>query len=152
MTLPLSQALYVDEPYTKVWYTNGGATKHISDKHFINFTSIQEGTWPMAIGSDQHFQVCDCGDIPCYNLFMVFKDMELSKTIGQAENNGVFTTYKPNDCELIAQEGERQLVITGVHNDKLYKLENQGCKVSFICEFGCYHGNFAYMMLVHLRT
>jgi hypothetical protein len=49
--------------------------------------------------------------------------------IGHAENKGVFTTYKPNDCEFIDQEGERQLVIIGVHNDKLYKLKIKVAKL-----------------------
>jgi hypothetical protein len=82
---------------------------------------------------------------------MVFKDMEFSKAIGQAENKGVFTTYKPNDCELIGQEGERQLVITGVHNDKLYKLKIKVAKsvssVSLVATMEILH-----MMLIHLRT
>ena len=136
---PLSEALLAKDNAEEIWYADAGATEHMSDNRaaFINFKEIPKGKWPVAIANDQNLWVQGKGDIKIKRrahdkwldgtLHDVLYIPELRTnlfSVGRAADRGVITIYRKNSCQMVGDNGDGDILLTGVRTGtSLYKLQ-----------------------------
>ena len=104
---------------------------------FINFKEIPKGTWPVAIANEQSLWVMGKGDIKIkrrahdqwldgtlHNVLYI-PDLRTNLfSIGRAADRGIVTIYRKNTCQMIADNGNGDIVLTGIRTgSSLYKLQ-----------------------------
>ena len=135
---PLSEALLARNSNEEIWYADAGATEHMSDNRdaFINFKEVPKGTWPVAIANEQNLWVQGKGDIKIKRRVhdkwldgtlhdvLYIPDLRTNLfSIGRAADRGVVTIYRKNTCQMIGDNGEGDILLTGVRTgSSLYKL------------------------------
>ena len=104
---------------------------------FINFKEIQKGTWPVAIANEQSLWVMGKGDIKIKRRahdqwlddtlhdVLYIPDLRTNLFyIGRAANRGVVSIYRKNTCQMIGENGEGDILLTGIRTGtNLYKLQ-----------------------------
>ena len=135
----LSEALLAKDSSEEIWCADAGATEHMSDNRstFINFKEIQKGTWPVAIANEQNLWVLGKGDMKIKRRahdkwldgtlhdVLYIPDLRTNLfSIGRAADRGVITIYKKNTCQLISENGDGEILLTGIRTgSSLYKLQ-----------------------------
>ena len=135
---PFSEALLVKDSSEEVWYANVGATEHMSNNRaaFINFKEIPKGTWPVAIANEQSLWVLGKRDIKIKRRahdewldgtlhdVLYIPDLRTNIfSIGRAADRGVVTIYRKNTCQIIGDNGNGDILLTGIRTgNSLYKL------------------------------
>jgi hypothetical protein len=135
----LSEALLAKDSSEEIWYADAGGTEHMSDNRaaFINFKKIPKGTWPMAIANEQNLWVLGKGDIKIKRRahdkwldgtlhdVLYIPDLRTNLFfIGRVADRGVITIYRKNTCQLIADNDNGEILLTGIRTgSSLYKLQ-----------------------------
>ena len=135
----LSTALLAQHNNEEIWYADAGATEHMSDNRaaFVNFKAIEKGTWPVSIASDQNLWVQGKGDIRIKRRandqwldgtlhdVLYIPDLRTNLfSIGRAADRGVITIYRKNTCQMIGDNGDGDILLTGIRTgSSLYKLQ-----------------------------
>ena len=135
----ISEAMLAQNNTQEVWYADAGATDHMSDNRaaFIDFQEIPKGTWPVAIANEQNLWVQGKGNIRirrrAHNQWLdgilqnVLYIPELRTnlfSIGRAADRGIITIYRKNVCQMIADNGDGEILLTGIRTgSSLYKLQ-----------------------------
>lgn len=111
----------------------------MSNNHaaFVNFQKIPKGTWPVAIANEQSLWVLGKGDIKIKRRahdqwldgtlhdVLYIPDLRINLfSIGRAADIGVVTIYRKNTCQMIGDNGNGDILLTGVRTGSfLYKLQ-----------------------------
>ena len=135
----VSEAMLAQDNTQEVWYADAGATEHMSDNRaaFIDFQEVPKGTWPVAITNDQSLWVQGKGNIRIkrrahnqwldgilHNVLYIPELRTNLFSIGRAADRGIVTIYRKNTCQMIADNGEGEIILTGIRTgSSLYKLQ-----------------------------
>jgi hypothetical protein len=136
---PLSKAFLARDNGEEIWYADAGATEHMSDNRaaFINFKEIEKGKWLVAIANEQNLWVLGKGDIKIKRRahdkwldgtlhdVLYIPDLRTNLfSIGRVADRGVVTIYRKNTCQMIGDNGEGDILLTGIRTGtSLYKLQ-----------------------------
>ena len=104
---------------------------------FIELKEIPKGTWLVAIANEYSLWVLGKGDIKVKKkahdqwldgtLHDVLYILDLKNnlfSIGRATNKGVITIYKKNTCQMIGDNGNGDIILTGIQTKRCsYKLQ-----------------------------
>lgn len=104
---------------------------------FINFKEIPKGTWPVAIANEQSLWVLGKGDIKIKRRahdqwldgtlhdVLYIPDLRTNIfSIGRAADRGIVTIYRKNTCQMIGDNGDGDILLTGIRTGiSLYKLQ-----------------------------
>ena len=131
LQFPFAEALLAKDSSEEVWYADAGATEHMSDNRatFINFKEIPKETWPVAIANEHSLWVMGKRDIKIkrrahdqwldgtlHNVLYI-PDLRTNLfSIGRAADRGIVTIYRKNTCQMIADNGNGDIVLTGIRN------------------------------------
>ena len=123
----------------EIWYVDAGATEHMSNNRaaFINFKEISKGTWHVAIANEQNLWMLGKGDIKikrrAHDKWLdgtlhdvpYIPDLRTNLfSVGRVADKRMVTIYRKNTCQMIGDNGERDILLTGIHTGtSLYKLQ-----------------------------
>jgi hypothetical protein len=93
---------------------------------FINFKEISKGTWPVAIANEQNLWVLGKGDMKIKRRahdkwlndtlhdVLYIPDLRTHLfSIGRAADRGVVIIYRKNTCQMIGDNGDGDILLTG---------------------------------------
>ena len=135
----ISEAVLAQDNTQEVWYADAIATEHMSNNRaaFIDFQEIPKGTWPVAIANEQNLWVQGKGNIKIrrrahnqwldgmlHNVLYIPELRTNLFSIGRAADRGIITIYRKNVCQMIADNGDGEILLTGIRiGSSLYKLQ-----------------------------